>query len=449
MSPHTPTAATPRARGDASDVPDDLKRAILAGECVAFVGAGFSAAAVPGWADLLRDLAQELEPTANRDLSLKLLSRMPVKALHYEAAAELLREELKDEGFEEALRRRLLEPGPNQIVDHRRELLLGIPFRAILTTNFDGLLRGDAAGAAAYRGVLRPRGHRWYDERYWSGERPQGPPVVKLHGGVDLEPASLVLGRRGYRKRLYETPGYQTFLRSVFATSTVLYLGFSFTDAYVNELRSEILALFGHREDYEPVAYALINDVSREEQEYFRRHEGIEILTYDASDGDYSGFDRWLEALHLATNPTRRLGQLLSGRHILWIDAEPRNNDFGMRFLKGAAEGAERPCEIVQVETWEEGVEQLEGQTWDLVLSHWGHARGGGEEAAPVSVAQRLLREMRSRGLEAPVIVFAWKEHADDNKRASLRLGAQAYTFEWQTLFREIERVFTPGSETR
>jgi hypothetical protein len=29
-----------------------------------------------------------------------------------------------------------------------------------------------------------------------------------------------------------------------------------------------------------------------------------------------------------------------------------------------------------------------------------------------------------------------------------LRLTAQAYTFEWQTLFREIERVFAPGSET-
>ena len=40
-----------------------------------------------------------------------------------------------------------------------------------------------------------------------------------------------------------------TFLRSLFATSTVLFLGVSFTDAYLNELRSEVLAMLDHRSD--------------------------------------------------------------------------------------------------------------------------------------------------------------------------------------------------------
>jgi len=58
----------------------------------------------------------------------------------------------------------------------------------------------------------------------------------------------------------------------------------------------------------------------------------------------------------------------------------------------------------------------------------------------------RLAFSLRHRW--APVVVFASGDHADDNKHASLRLGAQAYTFEWQRLFQEIERVFKPGSLT-
>jgi hypothetical protein len=46
------------------------------------------------------------------------------------------------------------------------------------------------------------------------------------------------------------------------------------------------------------------------------------------------------------------------------------------------------------------------------------------------------------------VIVFASAGHADENKRTALGLGAVAFIFEWSTLFREIDEVLRPGSET-
>lgn len=46
---------------------------------------------------------------------------------------------------------------------------------------------------------------------------------------------------QSYRRLLHATPAYRAFLRTLFATRNVLFLGFSFTDAYINELRSEIL----------------------------------------------------------------------------------------------------------------------------------------------------------------------------------------------------------------
>lgn len=123
------------------------------------------------------------------------------------------------------------------------------------------------------------------------------------------------------RRLLYENPHYLTFLRAFLLSHTVLYLGFSFTDAYLNELRSELLARLDQTEGSDPVAYAVINDVSALTQEHYRRHEGIEILAYDTDEGaDYSGFDRILEAINKQTNPVMRYRSLLAGKRLLWVD---------------------------------------------------------------------------------------------------------------------------------
>ena len=416
--------------------------------CVALVGAGFSAATVPSWARLLEDVASQA-PAAARDHCLRLLGKRARTALDYEAAAQALRAGLGEEQFVEALKTRLAEPPRNEKIEDRLRWLRGIPFRAVL----DHQLRWAALRrhARSRRVPVGPRaqGHRWWDGRYWDGLRP-GPRVVKLHGDLSARPpAHLVIARRDYRRRLYGNPAYQTFLRAVFSTTTVLYIGFSFTDAYLNELRSEILSLLDHRGTDAPIAYALVNDVAPEEADYFLAHEGIRILSYETEGKDYSGFDRWLEALHEATNPGRRLGRLLSGRRLLWVDARPQNNHYGMQFLKEAAQGAEKPCQIDQRLTWEEGVDRLRASGADLVLTHWGHAGATDRAGQRCSVAERLLVEMRAQDLRAPVIVFAGGGHAEENRRAALGLGAQGYTFEWPTLFRELERVFRPLDDAR
>jgi hypothetical protein len=67
-------------------------------------------------------------------------------------------------------------------------------------------------------------------------------PILKVHGCV-TDPSSIVLSQSGYKKLLHETASYKTFLTSLMATSTILYLGFSFGDEYLNEFRSEVLSM--------------------------------------------------------------------------------------------------------------------------------------------------------------------------------------------------------------
>jgi hypothetical protein len=435
-------------------VPESLCEEIRSGNCVAFVGAGFSAAAVPRWFDLLERLARRHESADVRKRVLRIIKQTRPTSNDFEAAAQLLRDG-REEAFLDDLHEEVAHPKLGPRMKERIARLKAIPFSAILTTNFDGLLSGSLPGRAAYLTVLRPRAHRWWDERFWKKGRP-GASVVKLHGDILARGASgaekaprIVFSRRDYRERLYASPAYATFLRAVLATRTVLYLGFSFTDAYLNEIRSEILQLIEHTGGDAPIAYAVVNDVDEAGVEYFRKHEGIELLTYDSKGGeDFSGFDDYLEGLHDATNPAHLLGSVLGGKRVLWLDARPWHNDAGRAFLEEAALSAtSHPCRIEPVTSWSRAIECVEAagnDPYHLVLTHWGHGGATTRAGAKCSTAERFLAEVRARDLRVPAIVFASGDHAAQNRPVALALGAFGFTWRWDVLFQEIARLFEP-----
>jgi transcriptional regulator with XRE-family HTH domain len=444
-------AASPAA------VPEALLEEIRGGHCVAFVGAGFARAArLPAWGELLREVARR----ARLDAALRAHVERRValgSSSALDEAAQVLEDALGRDALIGALREILGHPEPTDTMRRRLELLRGIPFRSILTTNFDGLLAGEAPGAEAYRRALRPEAYRWWAPRFWSGE---GAHALKLHGDLgdpSRAAASVVLTRRDYRRRVHEDAAYATFLRSVMATSTVLYLGFSFEDAYLNELRSEVLALLGQRSESEPLAYAVANDVPPATGDHFRRHEGIEILGYDSDAGrDFSGFDAWLEAIHERTSPLLRFARHLERGRILWVDPHPENNEPAFAHLARAAALAHREgTALVRVASADEGLariaEAAAGEPFDLAITHWGDGAARDEAGARVSAAERLLAGLRARDLRCPVVVFAAAAPAAEverRKRAALGLGAIAYCFAFETLYQAIERVLAPAAET-
>jgi hypothetical protein len=439
---------------DHAAIPPQLVRDIRDGNCVAFVGAGFSAAAVPGWRDLLLAAADSCRDGSAAERARALLGAPSPAARELEAAAQILRD-ADPAGLVEALRQSVGAVVPDAVMARRLELLRGIPFAAILTTNFDPLLPGSPPTPRAFLDVLRPERHRWWDERFWDRARP-GPQVVKLHGDVAGPPGrepELVLSRRDYRRLLYGTPGYLTFLRSLFAIRSVLYLGFSFTDAYLNELRSEVLALLGHEGGEvapRPIAWAVVPDASEAECAYYRRHEGIEVLTYDAqAPPRHGGFDRILEALHRETHPAHFLGRLLAGRRIVWLDPQPANNAHGMVFLaEAAAMAATSPCRVDRVGDVSSALAKLgdDHPPADLVITHWGHDRERDPTTgAPCSTAAALLAAIRRADLRVPVIVFSDRRFAADNRPLAYRLGACDLLASWSVSSSRSRVCSTPA----
>jgi hypothetical protein len=469
-------------------LPEALVNDILAGNCVAFVGAGFSAPAnVPTWQRLLIELATSIDEPTVRQIQRLLKTR---RLVNYEAAAQILRDKLGDSAYATRLQE-LVQPDERGVADRRR-WLRGIPLRAILTTNFDGLLSGRLPGAAVYRQILRPRNHRWWDERFWRSGDESGPPVVCLHGDLSHDPLSTVLTTRDYRDRLHGNSGYATFLQAVFATNAVLFLGFSFSDFYLNELRAQILSLFrqpmvdGQLHDEEllddagqhnPVtAYAVIDNVDDPDViEYFRKHEGIEIMTYDTSAVGHQPFDDFLQVLYQQTNPQHVLGARLCHRRVLWVDPHPEHNPEAIRYLSDAAKnagsdfdlvicpepedsasfaldvgrarelvrgGGERgPGEILQmaVTMLEQAADE---RPFDLVISHWGHGTERWPDGSAAPRGQRLLAELHKKQIRVPVIIFAGPDFAEQNRRVALKAGAYAFSYRWPTLCRAIAELF-------
>jgi len=177
-------------------------------------------------------------------------------------------------------------------------------------------------------------------------------PIIKIHGSLGLDSdnnRSLVFTRDGYRKLVHSTPGYSNFLKTLLSTSTILYIGFSFSDGYLNELRGEVISmLYGESKDDirkrdEPIGYAIINDKSEYEIEFFKIHEGVQIMPFSTykfdSSGDkqldekgypvrdFKGLDTYLGKIRDMTSFSYHIGKTTYGKKVLILDYKPLEKD--------------------------------------------------------------------------------------------------------------------------
>jgi hypothetical protein len=157
------------------NIPDHLINEILVGNCVAFIGAGFSAPAVPNWDALLSGIAADSKVSAKAEERVQKLlkphDRMSSRGtFDREAAAQILQDELGKEDFgsvvERVVRQGDTETG-REVVEDRIRLLLEIPFQSILTTNFDHFLAGQIGNDEVYRDILRKTRDPWFNIFSW------------------------------------------------------------------------------------------------------------------------------------------------------------------------------------------------------------------------------------------------------------------------------------------
>lgn len=201
---------------DQYELVDRFGQACNDGVASLLVGAGLSmAAGLPGWERLLTELAQRANVPAT-------LSDLPLVADYIEHEPSVGRGAL-----ERHLAVQLIGVGePTE--GHR--LVAELPVREIWTTNYDQLLE-----------LAMPDGHvvTRDDDAQLAGTN--GRSIIKMHGSLPTSrgepwPTPPVITRGDYERYATDHPRTWTRLRATYLTTTMLFLGFSFTDPNIEVL---------------------------------------------------------------------------------------------------------------------------------------------------------------------------------------------------------------------
>lgn len=208
----------------------DLINDLAKQRAVLFLGSGVSASAstnagkkIKQWEPFLRGCADKVEDAGARALVAKLIDEKD-----FLMACEILRRRL-DDRWSELLHDEFAQIAAPSALHHA---LVALDQRIFVTTNFDKLLESafDQSGSTHHPKVITRLGADAFkmlrdDRRY----------LVKLHGSID-DPESFIFTKAEYIERAFESAIYGDFIRTLLATHTFVFVGFSMSDPAIASL---------------------------------------------------------------------------------------------------------------------------------------------------------------------------------------------------------------------
>lgn len=296
----------------------ELIKLVTSGEAVLIVGAGSSArVGYVTWSGLLKrleDLAYECDNSFKRDEKKR-------KEDPLEYAKEIKSHICKKTGNLDryyAFLSQLFKQkdSPDQQYDSFHKTLVSLPFRGIMTTNYDPVLEaalGEIRPDHAYDNSLIIDIDRQSAERVHEFLRAMTDNkiirrIAHLHG--KFYPAdSIILDIEDYRKAydvrlLQENEGIQheitwslhrKLLWTVLATRSVIFVGFSMTDRYLDEMLKTVCAdlwLWNKSVHFAIMSVSPDNtDISKANAAKLKREYGIDTVFYEDFDKSHRGLD--------------------------------------------------------------------------------------------------------------------------------------------------------------
>jgi hypothetical protein len=231
----------------AADVapPAALEQALRARECVVFVGAGLSSGAgLPDWSELVRRLAADL-------------GVQPQPRLDYLDLAQWYREQFGPSRLAQVVRETFGAQGLPTLAHY---LLMGLPVRHVITTNYDDLLERALAGLKQHPvRVLRQ------EDVAHTGRA--GTYVVKLHGDAS-HPEDIVISRDDYDEFFQRRPATALLLEGLLLNQAFFFVGYGLRDPNFRQLYSRIARML--RQARRP-AFATTFEAGADTGEHLRR----------------------------------------------------------------------------------------------------------------------------------------------------------------------------------
>ena len=120
--------------------------------------------------------------------------------------------------------------------------------------------------------------------------------ILKAHGDAKTATEKIVLTDKDYRRLLYQEPGYQSALQSIFTMYSVIFVGCSLQDPELKLLLSYINAAFpqGGIPHYALMTTEATGEIERNR---WKKDYNMQIIPISA-DNDYEDIDTFFRILH-------------------------------------------------------------------------------------------------------------------------------------------------------
>jgi len=277
---------------DISDIPTELTESYISGKCGFFVGAGLSyGAGFPDWRGLLNGLIDRAEADnslmSDKAAECRKLAEDPNKYL-------MLAGEMKDIlGVE--FKAFIEETFANDSIEPREvhDLLVRLKKNNfIITANYDLLIEKAFANNKVYATAYKYYEAHAIQRQLFRREFF----LLKAHGDAMTAAEHIVLTDKDYRRLLYQQPGYQSALQSIFTMYSVIFIGCSLEDPELRLLLNYINAAFP--EGGIP-HYALMTTeaTSATERGRWKKDYNMRIIPI-SPENDYEDIDTFLKILY-------------------------------------------------------------------------------------------------------------------------------------------------------
>lgn len=232
---------------------DAIISAIENDNLTVFVGAGFSKLAetgtikFPSWGEIIENLKGDLDTEETDFLIIAQLYYLKFgKPRLYKKLKEFIP----------------LHAEPSEF--HLRLFQILNP-KYLITTNWDNLLEKTIANNGLFYDVIKNEADL--------GEPHSPRKLIKVHG--DLDAQNIVFKEDDYLKYSLNNPSFDNLLKHVLSTTTVLFLGYSYSDPNIKQ----IVKWIEKNSKVSPPRFLLLKDISPLENKYFENH-GIRVLTF-------------------------------------------------------------------------------------------------------------------------------------------------------------------------
>ena len=285
-SGEAPASSTP-------EVPADLIQSCLNGECVLFAGAGLSArAGVVTWYRFLQNLLAFAQSHRVLDTSYASSMSAALQEGERDAVADGLAQAFGDRrNLLHDFLRELFPAGTALATAH--EHLGRVPFSAVVTTNYDGLLE-QAFPAYAESGLYTPKDA----EALLNALSQKRSFVLKLYGIID-RPDTLIFAPIEYREAVSSNVSFAKFMEGFFFSRNFFFTGLSL------EGIQDFLSGFVFRGTSPRKHFALVavsGSAWKAKAEFLQRRYNVQVIPFPVSES-FAEVDEFVRALAHAARP--------------------------------------------------------------------------------------------------------------------------------------------------